>query len=102
MEQVNYLNVADLHSDVVFEDLSKHNDVINLADYDANMLKGYCEMNGMLMGLPTGINGQVIAYNQTLLDKYGLKIDASWDWSCRTCVILALISITYFIFPSLS
>jgi oligogalacturonide transport system substrate-binding protein len=62
-----------------FVDLSKLKE-INSKAFDANFLKLFCIYNGKLLGLPTGMNAQIMLVNKTAATKMGVNIKALSDW----------------------
>ncbi len=62
-----------------FVDLSKLKE-IDSKQFDSAFLKQFCIYNGKLVGLPTGINAQIMLVNKTAADKMGVDIKALSDW----------------------
>ncbi|MBN2533185.1 MAG: extracellular solute-binding protein [Spirochaetales bacterium] len=62
-----------------FVDLSKRGEV-NVKAFDQGFLGDFCTYNGKLVGLPTGLNAQLLLVNKTAADKMGVDISKLGDW----------------------
>ncbi len=66
-----------------FVDLSKQRE-INTKTFDAGFLKDFCTYpkgkGAKLVGLPTGLNAQLLLINKTAADKMGVNLNNLKDW----------------------
>ena len=78
--QVDQPWLAELNSgNFVFANLYKIKS-LDLKNFDKNYLKNYCEVDGKLLGIPTGVNARMMAINSGLFKKVGVPINTVWNW----------------------
>ncbi len=65
-----------------FEDLRAYSDVLDLSGFSKQFLDENGVYNGILVGLPTGINARTSIINKTLANEFGIptSIDTKWTW----------------------
>ncbi len=63
----------------VFYDISKL--AINLNGFDMKFIENWGSVNGKIIGLPTGTNGQTSIFNATLMQKAGIPLDKPMTWN---------------------
>ena len=65
-----------------FEDLTQYSDVLDISGFDAQFLKDNGTYNGVLIGLPTGVNARTAIINRTLAEQFGIptSLDTKWTW----------------------
>lgn len=67
----------------VFLDLNTVSDIIDLNQFDPQLLESTCTVNDVLVGLPSGINASGYIINQDVVDQYGLDLkpdtDITWN-----------------------
>lgn len=78
--QIDYTWIEEFNSmGNFFVDLSKLHE-INTKTFDAKFLKDYCTFGGKLLGLPTGVNAQLLLINKTAATKMGVNLNNLKDW----------------------
>lgn len=60
-------------------DLSQEK-VIDLSVFDQEFLENNMIIDGKLLGVPTGINANVMLYNKEFTDKFALDMNETWSW----------------------
>ncbi len=65
-----------------FEDLKQYGDVLDLSGFSSQFLEENGVYNGILVGLPTGINARTAIINRTLAKEFGIPtdMDTVWTW----------------------
>lgn len=53
---------------------------LDLTGFDSEFLKNYGEVEGVLVGLPTGVSGITMLINTAVLEQAGIPADTVWDW----------------------
>ena len=53
---------------------------IDMSQFDPKVLQGFCTTNGIVIGLPMGINGFGVQMNKAFMQKYNLPVDKEWTW----------------------
>ncbi|HHT94723.1 MAG TPA: extracellular solute-binding protein [Clostridiaceae bacterium] len=61
-------------------DMNTLTDYVDLTTFDKNFLDTYCSYNGILLGVPLGVNGTGMLYNKDFFAKYGIPEDTVWTW----------------------
>lgn len=64
----------------LFVDLNTRGDIIDFDQFDAEFLETGCEVNGVLSGLPTGINAMRMVVNKEFMDAYGIDTERQYTW----------------------
>lgn len=64
----------------LFADLSLYSDYINLSTFDSEFIDDYCQVDGKIVGLPTGINGMIFRFNTVYENAMGVSLGASYTW----------------------
>ncbi len=62
----------------IFVDLSKQD--IDLSGFDPKFLADFCTVDGKILGVPTGLNGEVFLFDTTVLKRAGIPLDTVWTW----------------------
>ncbi len=62
-----------------FYDLYKYEGV-DISGFETKFLEANCVREGMLLGLPMGINVSSIMFNKSFFEKNGIPFDTEWDW----------------------
>lgn len=62
-----------------FVDLSKEK-AIDMTQFDQKVIQGFSTVNGVVIGLPMGINGFGVQINKAFMQKYNLPLDKAWTW----------------------
>lgn len=87
--QVNRNWLTDFSSDTAgFLDLNAYSDIIDLSQYDAEMLD-MCTEDGKLLCIPVSETGRVFFWNQTTFDEAGLEIPDSFSALCEAGTVFA-------------
>ncbi len=65
-----------------FEDLRSYSDVLDLSGFSKQFMEENGVYNGVLIGLPAGINARTSIINKTLAEQFGVptSIDTKWTW----------------------
>lgn len=65
-----------------FEDLNDYSDVLDLSGFSKQFLEENGVYNGILVGLPTGVNSRTSIINKTLAAEFGIptSMDTAWTW----------------------
>lgn len=63
-----------------FADLGKFSGILDSSTFDANLVTQFGTLNGVLYGLPTGINAMYMLMNTAVLDKAGIDSKQAWTW----------------------
>lgn len=53
---------------------------LNISGFDTKFLADFCSYNGDVKGLPTGLNGEVLFLDKSVLSQYGIDPETNWDW----------------------
>lgn len=77
--QINYDWLQTYSSDGNgFYNLSLLNDVLDLDNFSNDVLE-YGKKNGIINGIPIAMNGKVLYYNKSILEKNGVSKYKTWD-----------------------
>ncbi|MBD1382412.1 ABC transporter substrate-binding protein [Metabacillus arenae] len=63
-----------------FIDFYEYEKQIDISSFDEKFLKDFSEVNGKLIGLPTGINSIIFFGNKKILEKTGINLEGKYDW----------------------
>lgn len=63
-----------------FADFNDFTDTIDLTTFDENILKNNGQFDGHQYGLPTGIAGHALLYNETLAQEIGIDFSQAYTW----------------------
>ncbi len=58
----------------------KAEESVDLSQFDPKVLSGFCTSNGIVLGLPMGINGFGLVVNKAFMQKYNVPLDKQWSW----------------------
>lgn len=53
---------------------------VDMTQFDAKIIKGFCTTNGIVIGLPMGINGFGVMMNKAFMQKFNIPLDTKWTW----------------------
>lgn len=56
------------------------NPLMDISKFDRTFLLNYCAYDGKIIGVPTGLNGEIILVDTGLLGKSGISLNTQWDW----------------------
>jgi oligogalacturonide transport system substrate-binding protein len=56
------------------------NSLVDISKFDRTFLLSYCAYDGKIIGVPTGLNGEIILVDTGLLRKSGIGLNTQWDW----------------------
>lgn len=62
-----------------FVDFSKQT-TVDLSQFDPKFLKDNCEVNGVLLGVPTGVNPECLFINKDLFEKAGVEVKENYTF----------------------
>lgn len=80
LSQINYSWISDYDADgKTFLDLNTESTVIDLTQYDADLLKTCNDSQGQLAGIPIAVTGRTFYWNKTTFDKAGIDTPKSLD-----------------------
>lgn len=54
--------------------------LMDISKFDRAFLQNYCAYNGKIIGVPTGLNGEVLLVDTVLLSKSGIDPKTQWTW----------------------
>ena len=63
-----------------FADFNDFTDVIDLSTFEDSILKNNGQFDGHQYGLPTGISGHALLYNQGLAEQIGIDFSGEYTW----------------------
>lgn len=64
----------------VFVDVNTMKDYVDISGFDQTFLSNFCNYNGKLVGLPTGLTAGAILVNTSITDAAGIDISAIKTW----------------------
>ncbi|NLM09777.1 MAG: carbohydrate ABC transporter substrate-binding protein [Clostridiaceae bacterium] len=62
-----------------FVDLAKESE-IDMTQFEEEVIKGFCEVNGIVLGLPMGINGFGVQVNKAFMERFNIPLDTRWTY----------------------
>jgi len=62
-----------------FVDLAKQS-AIDMTQFEEQVIKGFCEVNGIVLGLPMGINGFGVQMNKAFMERFNIPLDTRWTY----------------------
>jgi|LFRM01.1.fsa_nt_gb oligogalacturonide transport system substrate-binding protein len=62
-----------------FVDLSRES-AIDISQFDEGVINGFCLVNGIVLGLPMGINGFGVQINKSFMERFNIPLDTRWTY----------------------
>lgn len=62
-----------------FVDLATQS-AIDMSQFDEDVISGFCTVNGIVIGLPMGINGSGLQINKSFMEKFGIDLNTKWTY----------------------
>lgn len=63
-----------------FADYNEYADIIDLSQFEMDIVEPYGKINGKLFGLPTGSGPMALMVNKKSCEKYGVDTSYNWTW----------------------
>lgn len=62
-----------------FVDLANES-AIDMNQFEEEVIRGFCTVNGIVIGLPMGINGFGVQMNKAFMEKFDIPLDTRWTY----------------------